>query len=141
MMMSNTKPSGMRRLLIDAAGFGLIFLGLAFGWLPGPGGVPLILAGLGLLAQNYEWARRLQGKLIKQGRNALETFFPRHPAAHIIYDILSLLLLAGAVWVLYRTTGRLWDALAVAGFFTGLMLLAGNRQRLQRFTAWLNRKK
>jgi len=39
-----------KRIATDAAGYGLILLSLAVGWLPGPGGIPLLVAGLGLLS-------------------------------------------------------------------------------------------
>lgn len=55
-----------KRIAIDIAGFGLILLGLLTGWLPGPGGIPLILAGLGLLALNYTWAENLLKDLKKR---------------------------------------------------------------------------
>jgi hypothetical protein len=29
------------------------------GWLPGPGGIPLFIAGLAVLASEFEWAQRL----------------------------------------------------------------------------------
>jgi uncharacterized protein (TIGR02611 family) len=47
------------RLLVGLTGGFLVVLGLATGWLPGPGGIPLVLAGLAVLASEFEWARRL----------------------------------------------------------------------------------
>ena len=47
------------RFLVGVVGGFLILLGAATGWLPGPGGIPLVLAGLGVLASEFEWARRL----------------------------------------------------------------------------------
>lgn len=40
-------------------GFALLLAGLALLVLPGPG-IPLVVAGLGLLSLEYEWARRLR---------------------------------------------------------------------------------
>ncbi len=53
-------PEKFKRIGIDAAGYVLILLGIAFSPLPGPGGLPLVLAGLGLLSIHNEWARRLR---------------------------------------------------------------------------------
>lgn len=46
-----------RRALITALGVLLILGGLVFGLVPGPGGVVLVLAGLALLASEYDWAQ------------------------------------------------------------------------------------
>ena len=53
----------LKRYALDAAGYLLILLALAIGWLPGPGGIPLVLIGLYLLSLNNPWAQRLRDKL------------------------------------------------------------------------------
>ena len=47
------------RLLVAVVGSLLVLLGLSTGWLPGPGGIPLVLLGLAVLASEFEWAHRL----------------------------------------------------------------------------------
>jgi len=37
----------------------MVVAGLLTGWLPGPGGIPLVLGGLAVLASEFSWARRL----------------------------------------------------------------------------------
>ncbi|MGA7227086.1 MAG: PGPGW domain-containing protein [Acidimicrobiia bacterium] len=49
----------MPRLAKKFAGFSLVIAGAAMLVLPGPG-VLTIVAGVGLLGQEYEWARRLE---------------------------------------------------------------------------------
>ncbi len=44
-------------IVLDILGVSLMILAIAFGWLPGPGGIPLFLAGLALLAINHTWAQ------------------------------------------------------------------------------------
>lgn len=39
-------------------GFFIILAGLT-GWLPGPGGIPLALLGLAVLASEFHWAKRI----------------------------------------------------------------------------------
>lgn len=51
------------RAIIAAVGLLLILLGLATGWLPGPGGIPLILGGLAVWASEFRWAHRLMLRL------------------------------------------------------------------------------
>jgi uncharacterized protein (TIGR02611 family) len=47
------------RVLVAVVGVLLVLLGAATGWLPGPGGIPLTLLGLAVLASEFEWAHRL----------------------------------------------------------------------------------
>lgn len=47
------------RVLVGVVGALLVLLGLSTGWLPGPGGIPLVLLGLAVLASEFEWAHRL----------------------------------------------------------------------------------
>lgn len=47
------------RVAVGVVGSLLVLLGLATGWLPGPGGIPLVLLGLAVLASEFEWAHRL----------------------------------------------------------------------------------
>ena len=49
----------IRRAAIVAGGFGLLAAGLALLVLPGPG-MLVVVAGLGLLSLEFEWARRLR---------------------------------------------------------------------------------
>jgi hypothetical protein len=53
-----------RRHLIYRIGVGvvgglLLIAAPLTGWLPGPGGIPLFIAGLAVLASEFEWAQRL----------------------------------------------------------------------------------
>jgi hypothetical protein len=49
----------IRRAAIVVGGFALLLLGLALLVLPGPG-IPVVVAGLGLLSLEFAWARRLR---------------------------------------------------------------------------------
>lgn len=49
----------LRKILILIAGTVVVLAGLAVGPLPGPGGIVVVGAGLGLLATEFIWARRL----------------------------------------------------------------------------------
>jgi Putative transmembrane protein (PGPGW) len=46
----------VRRVLFTILGVLLIIAALLIGWLPGPGGIFLAIAGLWVLAQEYDWA-------------------------------------------------------------------------------------
>ncbi len=58
------------RAVVAAVGLLLILLGLATGWLPGPGGIPLVLAGLAVWRSEFHWAHRLMMRL----KNALHVY-------------------------------------------------------------------
>ena len=56
---ANRHQRRVYRGVIAAAGLLLVLLGLATGWLPGPGGIPLVLLGLAVWASEFRWAHRL----------------------------------------------------------------------------------
>ena len=125
-----------KRLGTDAAGYGLILLGVLTGWLPGPGGIPLILGGLGLLSINNAWARRLRDWLIKHGGNFIQRLFPKHPFIQAAYDLLALILL-GLVTYLVLHHAAIWQiSLAIALFCIALVIAGMNRDRI----TWFRRK-
>jgi Putative transmembrane protein (PGPGW) len=46
----------VRRVLFTILGVLLIIAAILTGWLPGPGGIPLAIAGFWVLAKEYDWA-------------------------------------------------------------------------------------
>ncbi|SDQ48719.1 TIGR02611 family protein [Quadrisphaera sp. DSM 44207] len=58
-MRADPRTHRLYRAAIAVSGGALVLLGLLSGPLPGPGGVPLVLAGLAVLASEFPWARRL----------------------------------------------------------------------------------
>ncbi|HKW34703.1 MAG TPA: PGPGW domain-containing protein [Candidatus Acidoferrum sp.] len=55
----------VRRIFLIVAGFTLLLLGMAMIFTPGPG-TPVILLGLGLLAVEFVWARRLMERIKRE---------------------------------------------------------------------------
>lgn len=47
------------RCVVGFVGVALMVAAVLTGWLPGPGGIPLFLIGLAVLASEFEWAHRL----------------------------------------------------------------------------------
>ncbi|CAN5404463.1 hypothetical protein BH09PAT4_BH09PAT4_01090 [soil metagenome] len=126
-----------KRIAIDLAGYLLILLAALTGWLPGPGGIPLAIAGLGLLSINNDWARRLRDYLLDNGGKVIKILFPPNPIIEWLYDIIVVLLWI-LVAVLTYQHAALWQiSLAVGLFFASLAIAALNRDRMQR----LRRKK
>lgn len=83
----------------------LIILAPLTGWLPGPGGIPLFIAGLAVLASEFEWAQRLLLR-VKGWVHRLTTWTGRQPAW---LKALGTVVLMGCVIV------AIWGYLAVLG--------------------------
>ncbi len=128
-----------RVLLTDIAGFGLIVLAILTGWLPGPGGVPLLLAGLGLLSINHKWARKILHDIKVYGLKFFDKLFVDHPAVKIIYDSAAIALVAFGVYLLIKLTGFI-QTVSLIFVFLGITLFLGNRQRLKKIQAYFRTK-
>ena len=125
---------------LDILGVTLIIISPLLGWLPGPGGIPLFLAGLGLLSINHEWARRLLHQIKTTGFNLVDRFFVDHPVWKAVYDFASFLFMGFGLFLFSEITGNIRLAFALFFFFTGLALFLGNRKRLERFQKWAAKK-
>ena len=55
----------VRRIFLILAGFTLLALGIVMIFTPGPG-TPVILMGLGLLAAEFVWARRMMERIKRE---------------------------------------------------------------------------
>lgn len=129
-----------KRIVTDTAGYLLILLGLALGWLPGPGGIPLIAAGLGLLSINNKWAARLRDRLLTHGGKLVQILFPAHAFVQFLYDALVLVLLGLVTWLAFRHVA-VWEiSIAAAAFFLAVFVALMNRDRYNRLKHKLKRK-
>ncbi len=120
----------MKRIAVDAAGYGLIVLAGLTGWLPGPGGIPLAIAGLGLLSINNQWAKNLREYTLKNGGRFIKIIFPKHPIAQWIYDIVAVALFAVAAYLGWRHAALWQVSVATMVFFAAIFIALMNRERL-----------
>jgi hypothetical protein len=100
---------------------------VATGWLPGPGGIPLFIVGLSLLAINHEWAKRYIDLLRRYADRVSDLIFI--PKLRLAFDVLAGALLASGI-LLITFHDALW--MLSAGIFSicfGLLCLLGNRNR------------
>ena len=58
-------PSSVRKPLVLVFGSLLIIAAGLTGWLPGPGGIPLFLLGVAVLATEFVWAKVLLDLILK----------------------------------------------------------------------------
>jgi hypothetical protein len=120
----------LRRIGTDAAGYVLVLIGISLGWLPGPGGIPLILIGLALLAINNKWAATLRDAILRHSGNFLRIIFPANRFIQWLYDILTIFLFAGA-FLFFLKHNAIWQiSLAILLFFAALLVAVYNRDRL-----------
>lgn len=118
-----------KRIATDFAGYLLLLLGAALGWLPGPGGIPLVLAGLGLLSINNEWAARLRHYIVKNSERLIKIAFPDHKIIQLVYDVVATVLLLVGIAYLIRHVALWQISLGVTLLFIALALGLINRER------------
>ncbi len=140
MTKKSVKKPFWKRVAIDIAGFGMLIAVPFVGWIPGPGGIPLLLGGLALLAQNHEWAAKLLHTAKTRGTNFYEILFPDNKKVYLIYDFIGMLIVVGAVLLSYHTTRRLFDAIALGAVFFGAGLLLTNRKRIEKIVSFFLKK-
>lgn len=60
------------RIGVGLVGVSMLIAAPLTGWLPGPGGIPLFLAGLAVLSTEFLWAKRFRKWLVRQLRTYLD---------------------------------------------------------------------
>lgn len=122
------------RILTDLAGYGLIVLSVLTGWLPGPGGIPLFLAGLGLLSIHNEWAKKILVYVKNNGVKFLTIIFPENKWIKALHDVFVLLLFTAITIILINANNVIAYGVAVALTALAILDLLYNRNRWKRFT-------
>lgn len=138
--MSKPRHSRLRRILVDVLGVLAIIAAAITSPIPGPGGIPLLILGLSLLATNHEWAERLLLTVKKHGLNLGEKIFVDSPRVKILLDIASVLLIAGAVLLVSYATRSVFKTAAVSLVCLGLLVFLGNRNRSKSLKGWIKQK-
>jgi hypothetical protein len=126
-------------IVLDTLGVILIITSILFGWLPGVGGIPLFLSGLGLLAINHSWAKRLLAEVKSRGSKLLNGFFKQHPLLMAAYDFLAVAMLFVAAIIVGNFTHNLARGFAITLLFLAFGLLIGNRNRITRFNSFIKK--
>jgi hypothetical protein len=123
--------SNIKRVATDTLGFLLILAGLLTGWLPGPGGIPLIVAGLGLLAINNQWAKNLLHRFEDQWKELNHKITHLSPAQSKMLDAFSIILLFAGTIILLQVDGNN-KFLGIGPLVMGLTFIAINQNRFKR---------
>lgn len=119
----------------------LCFIGvLLFGWLPGPGGIPLLLAGLGLLAVNHDWAERWLETAKVKGKSIKSILFPPIPWIRHTYDVLSILIFSSAIYTYLQVSNRFIGAGCIVAASFSFFVFLVNRERLDKLSTLFKKK-
>ncbi|MGE2721722.1 TIGR02611 family protein [Mycolicibacterium celeriflavum] len=80
---------------------GTVILGLGIVAIPYPGpGWAIVFVGLGILATEFEWARRLLGYVKERYDKAMDWFHRQHGAVQILGGVFTALVVFATLWVL-----------------------------------------
>lgn len=129
-----------KKIAIDVAGFGLMIIAPFLGWLPGPGGIPLFLAGLGLVSLNHEWAENLLKDFDRIRTDLTDKYLMTSPRVSITIDIMCISLLSGGAYLSITQDHLLLRGLGLALASLSFIILISNQKRFERITAFLKKK-
>lgn len=136
------KPTRSRtkRILIDVAGFGLMFLAPLLGWLPGPGGIPLFLAGLGLVSTNHDWARRLLQDFDVRRVELTNRYLMAGWAVSIFIDLVCICLTLFGIYTSFTADSLIGRGLGAGLASFAILVILSNQKRLDRIFAKFKNK-
>lgn len=118
----------------------LCFIGvILFGWLPGPGGIPLFLLGLSLLAVNHDWAERWLETAKHQGVSIKKWLFPNILWIRRAYDIITITLMIIGIAILLTEDNRYIEGAAVVVTMSSLFIFLVNRDRFGKFADYFRK--
>lgn len=118
-----------RIIVFDTLGVAFMILAVLTGWLPGPGGIPLFIIGLSLLAVNHDWAERYIDLLKKYADRLGDVVFVKNPRIELLYDAIAPFGVAAGVFLLWRHSAIWMISLGIFLFFISITFLLGNRGR------------
>ena len=121
-----------QRIAFDIAGFGLMIAAPFLGWLPGPGGIPMFVAGLGLVALNHEWAENMLRDFEKKREAYTEKYLMASPKVSLTIDIAGLLIMVAGAFVAINTTSSLIRLIAFGSISLTIIVLLSNQKRFER---------
>jgi hypothetical protein len=130
-----------KRILTDIAGYGCIIAAPLIGWLPGPGGIPLLITGLGLLSIHNPWAKQLLHFVRKRSESLSDLIFPNNQLVQWAWDIFVILLIIGGTYINVYVDSKYWQAASIVLFAMSTTLFLLNRRRLQWLDVKLRKRK
>ncbi len=130
------KNSLIKIIGTDIAGIVCLILVPILGPLPGPGGIPLLITGLGLLALNHEFARRWLHYVQKHSKSVRDIVFPDVTWIKWFWDITAVLAMVVGIWINFYAEWWLLKGLSIGIMASSTTLFMLNRDRI----TWLDNK-
>lgn len=125
------------RFKADILGWLCIILAFFVGPIPGPGGLPLIYAGLNLLSIHNHWAARLKEYVAANGKSVLDLLFPDIRRYQVGWDVIIIGTTAFGIWLIRQDLHWILDLMIVTGFYVNVIFFLRNRRRWQRLWRYL----
>lgn len=120
----------------------LSFIGVVlFGWLPGPGGIPLLILGLSFLAVNHDWAERWIETVKYKGKTIKAILFPDNPVVRHIYDAAATIIAGLGLYIAFTADRRIVAAAGSILVTASLVIILFNRDRFDKIADLLMRRK
>lgn len=125
----------LKVILTDTAGVGCLMLVPFLGPLPGPGGIPLIIAGFGLLAANHDWADDAIVYVKKHSTTLRDVVFPNVTWVKWSWDLFALSLVSFGTWLNIIAEHWLLKGMSIGIMASASTIFMFNRNRLE----WLDK--
>lgn len=120
----------------------ICFIGvILFGWLPGPGGIPLFLLGMSLLAVNHDWAERWLKTFRLKGTSVKRWIFPNISWVQEAYDSVAIIAMTLGGIIILMFDSRYIEGFAIIVIFFSLFVFLVNRDRFDSFGSLFRRTK
>lgn len=132
----DSKNSLHKIIATDAAGIGCLILVPILGPLPGPGGIPLLISGLSLLAVNHESARAALDYVKKHSDKLREIVFPDTTWAKWTWDAIVVLLIVSGTIIQMNADWWLFEIISLGLYAGSTTIFMMNRDRI----TWLDNK-
>ena len=155
------KPLKVRKPLVLTFGLLLVIISPFTGLLPGPGGIPVFLLGIAILASEYDWAERIKQIVLDVLPNWLKRYWRITPKWLHFFDIMGgLIMIIGFLLIkwplrlpiidiksdapffyLVPNAEQQWWIPAAVCIFGGIAVFIFNRNRINTIKKLLRREK
>lgn len=125
----------VKRYVYDFVGILLILASGLVGWLPGPGGIPLLIAGLAILAVHNKWAENILIKVRDKGEDLAKILFPLNNKFQITHDVIAVILLITAIILMITRPNNYLLILSLSLTILAVSEFLYNRNRISKVKA------
>ncbi len=124
-------------ILSDLAGIGCLLLVPVLGPLPGPGGIPLVIAGLGFLSLNHKSAERLLAYVKKHSDSLRNIIFPDKKWTKRAWDMTAIVVLAIGTYLNFQSgENNILKIFSIVVMASSTTIFVLNRNRID----WIDKK-